>query len=62
MVYFKELLPNPVGKDTDGEWIKLINIGEETVNISLISKFNIITPIKAPIMPDSFPKSLPLSS
>ena len=25
MIYIKELLPNPTGKDTDGEWIKLFN-------------------------------------
>lgn len=25
MIYFKEILPNPVGKDTDGEWIRLVN-------------------------------------
>ena len=25
MIYFKELLPNPAGKDADGEWIKLFN-------------------------------------
>jgi len=34
MVYFKEVLPNPVGKDVDGEWIKLINTGEENINLS----------------------------
>ena len=25
MIYIKELLPNPTGKDADGEWIKLFN-------------------------------------
>jgi hypothetical protein len=25
MIYIKEALPNPVGRDTDGEWIKLFN-------------------------------------
>ena len=30
MVFIKELLPNPVGRDTDGEWIKLVNTGDTT--------------------------------
>jgi len=34
MVYFKEVLPNPVGQDTDGEWIKLINTGDEPINLT----------------------------
>jgi len=34
MVVFKEILPNPAGKDTEGEWIKLVNVGEETVAVS----------------------------
>ena len=33
MVFIKELLPNPVGPDTDGEWIKIVNVGDEAVNI-----------------------------
>jgi hypothetical protein len=33
MIYIKELLPNPVGRDTEGEWVKLINIGDAPVNI-----------------------------
>jgi hypothetical protein len=27
-------LPNPIGKDTDGEWIKLFNDGNETINLA----------------------------
>lgn len=34
MVFIKELLANPVGPDTDGEWIKIINTGDEAINIS----------------------------
>lgn len=34
MVYFKEVLPNPTGLDTDGEWIKIINTGNEQKNLS----------------------------
>ncbi|MEE8131556.1 MAG: lamin tail domain-containing protein [Candidatus Paceibacterota bacterium] len=30
----KEFLPNPVGKDTEGEWIKLFNNGDEEVNLT----------------------------
>lgn len=33
MVFIKELLPNPVGRDTEGEWIKLVNTGEAPVEI-----------------------------
>ena len=29
-----ELLPNPVGKDTEGEWIKLFNDGNKVVDLS----------------------------
>ena len=29
-----EFLPNPIGKDTEGEWIKLFNDGNEIVNLS----------------------------
>ena len=28
-----EFLPNPVGKDADGEWIKLFNDGKEAVDL-----------------------------
>lgn len=34
MVYFKEVLPNPAGFDTEGEWIKIINAGEERIDLS----------------------------
>jgi hypothetical protein len=34
MVVFREILPNPLGKDTDGEWIKIANIGDQPVNLS----------------------------
>lgn len=34
MIYIKEVLPNPVGRDTEGEWIKLINSGNEIVNLN----------------------------
>jgi len=34
MVYIKEVLPNPVGKDTEGEWIKVINEGAEAINLN----------------------------
>lgn len=33
MVFIKELLPNPAGKDAAGEWIALLNDGEEAVNL-----------------------------
>lgn len=33
MIIIKELLPNPAGKDTAGEWISLLNNGEEAVNL-----------------------------
>lgn len=33
MVFIKELLPNPVGNDKDGEWIKIINTSDETASI-----------------------------
>ncbi len=29
-----EFLPNPVGKDTEGEWIKLFNDGQETISLA----------------------------
>lgn len=32
MLYFKEVLPNPMGRDPNGEWIKLINTGKTAVN------------------------------
>lgn len=31
MIYLKELLPNPIGKDMDGEWIKLFNDDSSSV-------------------------------
>lgn len=34
MIYIKELLPNPAGRDAEGEWIKLINKGEEKVDLN----------------------------
>ncbi len=34
MVIINEFLPNPIGKDTDGEWIKLFNNGNIAVNLS----------------------------
>jgi len=34
MVVFKEILPNPSGKDTDGEWIKIINTGDKSIQLS----------------------------
>ena len=34
MVLFKEVLPNPSGKDTEGEWIKIINSGTENISLS----------------------------
>lgn len=33
MVFIKELLPNPVGRDADGEWIKIVNTNNEAVDI-----------------------------
>lgn len=33
MIYIKELLPNPVGSDTEGEWITLINQGGESASL-----------------------------
>lgn len=34
MVIFKEVLPNPSGSDIEGEWIKLINNGDNPVSLS----------------------------
>lgn len=34
MVFLKEALPNPVGEDTGGEWIKLVNIGDNAINLT----------------------------
>lgn len=34
MVIIKEVLPNPTGKDTAGEWIKIFNDGASSVNLS----------------------------
>lgn len=34
MLYFKEVLPNPVGRDVEGEWVKLINDGASSINLS----------------------------
>lgn len=33
MVFIKELLPNPAGKDTAGEWLTLVNDGTGAVNL-----------------------------
>lgn len=33
MVFIKELLPNPAGKDTEGEYLTLLNNGTESVNL-----------------------------
>ncbi len=34
MIIISEFLPNPAGKDTEGEWIKLFNNGDAAVNVS----------------------------
>ncbi|MFA5099133.1 MAG: lamin tail domain-containing protein [Candidatus Paceibacterota bacterium] len=34
MVIISEFLPNPAGKDTDGEWVKLFNNSDVAVNLS----------------------------
>lgn len=34
MVIIKEILPNPAGKDTAGEWIGVFNVGVSSVNLS----------------------------
>ncbi len=34
MLYIRDVLPNPVGKDTDGEWIGIFNSSTESVNLS----------------------------
>ena len=33
MIIIKEFFPNPVGKDTEGEWIKLFNNGDIAINL-----------------------------
>src|SRR3989344_8145152 len=33
MIIIKEVLPNPVGQDTTGEWRTLLNDGSEAVNL-----------------------------
>lgn len=34
MIYINEWLPNPVGKDVDGEFVELFNGGKDSVNLS----------------------------
>ncbi len=34
MIHFIEVLPNPSGRDTDGEWIKIINGGDGSVDLT----------------------------
>ena len=34
MVFFKEVLPNPVGEDAGGEWIKLVNTEEDITSLA----------------------------
>lgn len=34
MVIINEFLPNPAGKDTEGEWVKLFNNGDTAVDVS----------------------------
>lgn len=34
MVYINEWLPNPVGRDEEGEWVELFNDGEQEVYLS----------------------------
>lgn len=34
MVFIKEILPNPAGKDTVGEWIAVWNDGNEAISLS----------------------------
>jgi hypothetical protein len=33
-MFINEFLPNPIGKDTEGEWIELFNGGENAVNLN----------------------------
>ena len=34
MVSISEWLPNPKGKDADGEWFELVNTGDTDINLS----------------------------
>lgn len=34
MVYINEWLPNPVGKDSEGEWVEIYNVSLETVSLN----------------------------
>ena len=34
MVFINEWLPNPVGKDADGEFVEIFNSGKDSVNLS----------------------------
>lgn len=34
MIIIEEFFPNPIGKDTEGEWIKLFNNNDVAVNLS----------------------------
>ncbi len=34
MILIQSLLPNPVGRDTDGEWIRLINDGNQIIALT----------------------------
>ena len=37
MIFIKELLPNPLGDDAQGEWIRLINTGDTEANLNGLS-------------------------
>lgn len=37
MILIKELLPNPSGDDTQGEWIRLINTGDKEAGLNGLS-------------------------
>ena len=34
LITFSEVLPNPVGDDATGEWIELVNLGDQEVNLA----------------------------
>jgi hypothetical protein len=34
MVFINEFLPNPIGKDTEGEWVELFNNTQGTINLA----------------------------
>jgi len=57
MIYINEWLPNPAGRDSDGEWVEIFNSGTESINCSgwqLKFKDSKSTTIGGIVSPESF--------